>query len=113
VGVTVGRNAVPEGMRREGIRLEGVLDIGGATELKQVLLQALESPGPARIALEAVTEMDVTAMQLLWAAEQEARRSGKALALEGRVPEALRNQMQGAGFERVPFAEEPEAKDGE
>ncbi len=98
--VTFDRSAMPA-----VIRLEGDIDIASAGKLKEVLLEALASQGAARIALETATGMDVTAVQLLWAAEREARRSGVVLALEGPVPETLRAMLRQAGFERFPFAE--------
>ncbi len=57
------------------IRLDGEIDIGCAAELKSVLEEALAVKGdvsdPARISLAQVTAMDVTAVQLLWAAQRE------------------------------------------
>jgi anti-anti-sigma regulatory factor len=94
------------------IRLQGAVDIGCAAELKAVLLQVLASKGEARISVETATGMDVTAVQLLWAAEREARGSGMVLALEGAIPEALRATLREAGFERFPFAENPDPVDG-
>ncbi len=93
------------------IRLEGAVDIGCAAELKAALLEALTSKGEARISVETATGIDVTAVQLLWAAEREARVSGMVLALEGPVPEALRATLLEAGFERFPCAEDPEPVD--
>jgi len=58
------------------LALEGTIDIGCAAELKAVLLRALGSGGEIRVMLGEVAYMDVTAAQLLWAAELQARRSG-------------------------------------
>jgi anti-anti-sigma regulatory factor len=103
VPVTFDRNETPA-----VIRLEGAIDIGCAADLKAVLLEALASGGAARISVESATGMDVTAVQLLWAAECEARVSGMVLALEGPIPEALRATLEEAGFERFPLAREAE-----
>ena len=89
------------------IELEGTIDIAGAAELKSVLVEALASGGETRISLEKTTSVDVTAVQMLWAAEQEAKTSGVVLALEGEVPEAVRAALREAGFERFPLADEP------
>jgi anti-anti-sigma regulatory factor len=90
------------------IRLEGDIDISCAAELKAVLEDVLTARSGmqtgARISLAAATGMDVTAVQLLWAAEREARAAGMVLALEGPVPELLRGTLREAGFERFPFA---------
>jgi anti-anti-sigma factor len=87
------------------IRLEGAIDIDRAAELKEALLEALASGQAVRISLQAATSIDVTAVQLLWAAEREAGASGTVLALEGAVPEIVRATLSEAGFERFPFAE--------
>jgi anti-anti-sigma factor len=91
------------------IRLEGEVDIALAAALKEALLEALASSGDVRISLERATGLDVTAVQLLWAAEREAKASGVVLALEGPVPEVLRAALEETGFERFPFADEASA----
>jgi hypothetical protein len=72
--------------RSEGpgvIRLEGEIGIADAAQLKEVLLEALRPGAGARIALEMASGLDVTAVQLLWAAERAAQASGTLLAFEG------------------------------
>lgn len=86
------------------IRLEGEISIGLATELKTALLQALAAQAEVRLDLEHATELDVTALQLLWAAEREARRSGKAFELAASVPPDVLRAVGEAGFENFPFA---------
>jgi anti-anti-sigma factor len=85
------------------IRLEGEIDIASARALKEALLEALTSDGESRISLAAVTGMDATAVELLWAAERDAKAAGVALALEGPVPKPLREALREAGFERFPL----------
>jgi anti-anti-sigma regulatory factor len=95
--------------RSEGpgvIRLEGEIGIADAAQLKEVLLEALRPGAGARIALEMASGLDVTAVQLLWAAERAAQASGTLLALEGTVPERLRATLREAGFGRLPFADQ-------
>ncbi len=91
------------------IRLEGEIDIAVAAALKTLLLEALTSEKEVRISMEAVTGMDVTAVQLLWAAERQAQVSGTVLAIEGPLPEALSTAVRDAGFERFPFVDVPAA----
>lgn len=86
------------------IRLEGEVDISDAPELKRVLLEALAKKGEVRISAEAATGIDITAVQLLWAAEQEAGRADTILALQGTLPEMVRVSLREAGFERLPLA---------
>lgn len=92
------------------VRLEGALDIADAAELKQALLEALASQQQSRISLESATGIDITTVQLLWAAERERTASGAALVLEGPVPEALSAMVREAGFDRFPLAGSPEPK---
>ncbi len=79
--------------------LEGVIDIASAAELKTALLEALKSGKRLSISLDRCADMDVTAIQLLWAAGCEARVSGVGFALSGRVPEAVSATLKDAGFE--------------
>jgi anti-anti-sigma factor len=80
------------------IRLEGEVDISSAAELKKLLLEALASGRGLRMDLERTTELDVTALQLLWAAEREARGSGVGFSVLGRVPEEISAALSDAGF---------------
>lgn len=88
------------------IRLEGEIDIASARALKEALLDALTSAGESRISLDGVTGMDATAVELLWAAERESGAAAGALAIEGTVPQALRDALREAGFERFPLHNE-------
>ena len=84
------------------IRLEGVIDISCAAELKALLLQALESGKTVRVSVEEAVDLDVTAFQLLWAAEREARGLGVEFAFAGRVAEHFSAELAHAGFESFP-----------
>lgn len=86
------------------IRLEGAVDIGSAGELKTLLVQALEPGGDGagkevRVALAGATDLDVTAVQLLWAAERKARAAAVAFALESGLPEPVMSALTHAGFQ--------------
>lgn len=89
------------------IRLEGEISIPFAAELKQMLVQALSNGKGVRVDLEASTELDVTALQLLWAAEREARRSSVGFTAAGSIPETITAASTAAGFERFPVPLEP------
>jgi anti-anti-sigma regulatory factor len=71
------------------IRLQGAIDIGCAQELKEVLLQGLKAGSELRVKLADVTDLDVTAVELLWAARCEARASSVEFAFEGQLPEPV------------------------
>ena len=84
------------------IRLEGAIDIGLAAELKRTLLDALKADKTVLVALDANADLDVTAIQLLWAAGREAKASGVEIRLDGEVPAAVSVGLKEAGFERFP-----------
>jgi anti-anti-sigma factor len=85
------------------VRLEGAIDIASATEMKSVLLNALASKKEIRLTLEGATELDVTALQLLYATEQEVARLDVRLRLEGSVPGEIAAAMADAGFAKFQF----------
>lgn len=80
------------------IRLDGAIDIALAAELKKLLLQALGSGREVSVALDGATELDVTAVQLLWAARRQAQVSGVSLALTGKAQEQVTSALRQAGF---------------
>lgn len=84
------------------VRLEGAVDIHAAAQLKATLVEAIERGGTLHLSLESVTCLDVTALQLLWAAEQAARSAGIAVELEGPLPDSLAQQLKAAGFSGFP-----------
>ncbi|MFP5228968.1 MAG: STAS domain-containing protein [Acidobacteriota bacterium] len=94
------------------IRLEGEVDIATAAELKEALVEAVRSHRPTRIALEKATGLDVTALQLLWAAERGNEAEEPLFSLEGSVPETLRAAAGEAGFQTFPFRGEPQPGSG-
>ena len=84
------------------IRLEGEINITCAAELKKLLLEAMTTGKDLLLDLEQATDMDIAAIQLLWATQRETERSGVKLAVQGRVPEAISAMVRDAGFERFP-----------
>jgi ABC-type transporter Mla MlaB component len=86
------------------LRLSGDLEIGDAGDLHAALLEALTSGQAIQVALEAITRVDVTGLQLLTAAEGAARARGTAWVRSGALPDCLRRAAEDAGWERVPFA---------
>lgn len=85
------------------IDLEGMVDIGCAAELKSALLDTLKNRGEVRIALSGVRGIDLTAVQLLLAAERETAALGGTWMLDGFWPESEANMLRDAGFARLPF----------
>ncbi len=64
------------------IRMEGEITVACAAELKKALVQALARGNDLRMDLESATELDVTALQLLWVAEREARKLAVGFVLD-------------------------------
>jgi anti-anti-sigma regulatory factor len=82
------------------IRLAGEFTLTSAAELKNLLLQGLASGNDLRLDLEQAEEIDITVMQLLWAAGREADRAGARIAI--RLSDAAGTAAREAGFERFP-----------
>ncbi|HSZ15491.1 MAG TPA: STAS domain-containing protein [Terracidiphilus sp.] len=83
------------------LRLEGSVDIACGAELKTALLQALQSGGEVRIDAAAATYFDVATMQLLWAAEREAKQRGVTYGCREEFPESIRIAWREAGFDEI------------
>lgn len=71
------------------VRLEGDVDIGRAAELKAALMEAIASRKEVCLDLDGVTDLDVTAVQLLWAAAREMEGAGGSLSIAGQNIEVL------------------------
>ena len=78
--------------------LEGTIDISSAAELKGTLIKALGLGKEVSISLDSATYLDVTAVQLLWAAEHQARLSGVALRFSGQLSDLVLTTLADAGL---------------
>ncbi len=85
------------------IRLDGECALACAAELKKLLLDGLASGRDVRLDLGRAEEIDITAMQLLFAAGCQAERAGGAMA--ARFSDAAGKAALEAGFERFPGLE--------
>ncbi len=83
------------------VRLEGEVGISGAQELKGSLMEALASRCEVRIDLSEATGLDITAIQLIWAAERAAKDAGLVFSI-GPLPETIALSIVDAGLE--PFS---------
>ncbi|HMG87991.1 MAG TPA: STAS domain-containing protein [Terracidiphilus sp.] len=86
---------------REGIRyirLADALDIAQAAELKCALMDAIPSSQRVCIQVAAVSAIDVTIAQLLWAAVFHAKSAGSDLILEGPLSEAVDKSLSATGI---------------
>ena len=82
------------------LRLQEACTVTCVAEVKTVILQALASGKPLRVDLEQAEEIDITLLQLLWAVEREAGRTGARVIFC--ASESARNAALEAGFEGFP-----------
>jgi anti-anti-sigma factor len=82
------------------LRLEGEFNIASADELKQALLRGLAAGVDLHVDLEQLANLDITAMQLFWAAGKEAARTGVKFVVP--VTETAARAARDAGFELFP-----------
>jgi len=96
----------PSNTKQSGLlQLKGVVDISEAAELKAALLEVLATGETIHVSLEAVSELDVTAFQLLWAARREAKQRGLKFMPEGQMPLPVKNALSDLGLEACAFFE--------
>ena len=81
------------------LRLDGPIDIGCAAELKTLLTEAVASGRGLKVWLAGITELDVTGVQLLWAAQRATRKSGVEFAWMDTAPEAMLSVLERLGIE--------------
>jgi anti-anti-sigma regulatory factor len=94
------------------IRLEGAIDIGSAAELKAVLLDAVRAGKRIGVSLAQAGDIDVTAVQLLWAAKREAEQNSVAFELEGQPAGHAQSLLSDAGLDMLGvFSREECARD--
>ncbi len=91
---------------RNLIRFAETVDIACAAELKQLLVQALVSGKEICVDAEQAGGMDVTAIQLLWAAQRAAAAAGVEFVLTAPVPDKILAQLREDGFEEFPVPAE-------
>ena len=84
--------------------LEGTVDIACAAELKALLIEGLSGAKPVRVSIEKAASLDVTAVQLLWAAARESRAAGVELTLDGPVPAPVLAGLGSVGLREFPVA---------
>jgi anti-anti-sigma factor len=80
------------------VTLDGSIDIASAVELKSALLDALSAGADVQVALGAATYIDITGIQLLWAASEQARLAGVGFHLAAEAPRAICSVLAEAGF---------------
>lgn len=84
------------------VLLEGTIDISSAAELKKLLVSALGTGKHLSISLAEAQYLDVTAVQLIWSASQQAQRSGVGFSLPGILAEPVAQSLTNGGFPSFP-----------
>lgn len=88
------------------IQLEGAIEIGCAAELKTALLDARKAGKGIVVTLGDVSDFDVTAFQLLWAAQRDAREAGLRFAVGGQLPGPIQASLAGLGLDARALCEQ-------
>ncbi len=84
------------------LRLEGEIDVTCSAELKRALIEAISSGKEVQLDLTQASDLDVTAVQLVWAAKREADKSGASLVIAGDASGNISRTICEAGFENFP-----------
>jgi len=83
------------------ISFEGAQTIEKALSVKDALLQAIQGQKERILLnLSKVEKVDLSFLQLLYAAGLEAEKSGKEIAITGSVPEEFLSAVKLAGFDK-------------
>jgi anti-anti-sigma factor len=83
------------------IELTGALDISSAADLRQLLMARMESSRRLCIDLSQASRVDVTAVQILWAARRHAGQHGIELHFIAPIDEEVQTSLDHAGI--APF----------
>jgi anti-anti-sigma regulatory factor len=81
--------------------LAGAIDISRAAELKAALVEALGNSRRIEISAAGVTDLDVTALQLLWAARRAAAQEKKDFVVTGEPERAMASRLAELGMEQL------------
>lgn len=79
---------------------EGSVTIERIAEVKKEVQESLDQADILYIRLDKLAKIDVSAVQLLYAAHYEAEKQNKEFKITGTIPEALRERLTAGGFLR-------------
>ena len=97
--------AVAQNESHRSIRLEGWITIECSGELKSLLVDWAATGKNLEVDLEGAEQIDLSILQLLWAAEREAAERG--LGIISRPSQAATAAARDVGFDRIPGAGAP------
>ena len=98
--MTIERWQDPESAGKQGLKLAGSMTIGQASELTELLLDALGAASELQLDLSGVTEIDLTGLQLLDASHRSALASGKRFSINDGGNRSFLDAVASAGFRR-------------
>ena len=84
------------------MKIEGGATVEHAQSIADNLARLLESGDAILVDLDRVERVDLTLLQLLWAAHRSAEQRGTEFNLKGPLPEPIANELVRAGFFRSP-----------
>ena len=90
-----------EAQNRVVVHLEDSVTLSSASELHDLFLQALNSRKPIAVDVSKVTEIDLSAIQILFAAHAEAIRTDHGFSATNTIPEAVRQTIRESGLDSI------------
>ena len=85
------------------LRLDGEITVNCAAELHRLLVEATSLGREVAVSFTPQAEIDVSAIQLLYAARRDTERTGGAIRAEGDLPAQIQAAFHDVGID--PFAE--------
>ncbi len=86
---------------RGSLTINGDLTVSEAAELKSALMEALEATGELLVVFDDVPSMDLSCLQLMYAAKKTAEGAGKRILYQAHNCKTLRETGDAAGFART------------
>lgn len=83
------------------LKLKGRCTVEHATELKAVLLDALQAQEHLVVTLDGVSDLDLSFLQLLCSAYGTSIKRNRRFTLDGILPEAFKRTVEDAGYCRA------------
>jgi anti-anti-sigma factor len=80
------------------VLLEGDIDISSSEELKSVFVEALSYMRDMELDITQALSLDITAIQLVWAASRKAAKQGTPFRIAGSSPEQIRRNAMSGGL---------------
>ncbi len=82
------------------VSISGALTIESASELRKILVNSISKAGHVVLEIGNVTEMDLSCLQLFYAAHKRAKETGKGFSLKGGCPDVFKKAVEDAGYLR-------------